>query len=484
MAADLRIRPPGTAWQMPHCIKVSQYPESGGVEPTKRLTEINNTGRAKCYPLIDSKVPSELNMMISKDIANTIVDPRAYSDPARIDAAFTAIRRDTPFAQAEPDNYDRFWVAAKHADLLDIERQAAVFANGAGPTNLGPSASHAMVKAMTGEPNLIRTLVSVDGEEHKALRALTFPALTPRSIRQYEDLVRGIAKEYVSEMLDRAPQVDFASEIAFHYPLRVIMSLLGVPKNDEGYLLKLTQQLFGGSDPEMSRAGKAVSGAEATNNVVQVMIDLENYFEEVTNRFRATPDFRAINSLIANAKIGGEYLNRRQLMGYYIIAATAGHDTTANTTASAMWALAERPELLAQLKSTPEAIAPFIEESIRWATPVKTFMRTAVADGMVNGKAVAKGDWLLLSYHSANRDEDVFDEPFEFRIDRNPNKQVAFGSGPHVCLGQHLARFEMRLLWEELLPRLGKVELAGQPTTLESCFVVGPKSVPLRFTVQ
>lgn len=426
----------------------------------------------------------ELDVMIAKEIANTIVDPKAYADPARIDAAFAAIRRDTPFAQAEPDAYDRFWVASKHADLLDIERQAAIFANGAGPTNLGPRESHAMVKAMIGEPNMIRTLVSVDGEEHKALRALTFPALTPRAIRQYEDLVRGIARDYVSEMLDRAPLVDFASEIAFHYPLRVIMTLLGVPRQDEDYLLRLTQQLFGGADPEMNRAGKAVSGAEATNDVAQVMTDLEAYFEEVTRRYRSAPDDHAINSLIANARIGGDYLNRRQLMGYYIIAATAGHDTTANTTASAMWALAERPDLFAQLKTSPEAMAPFIEESIRWATPVKTFMRTAVADGSVNGMPVAKGDWMLLSYHSANRDEDVFDKPFEFRIDRTPNKQVAFGSGPHVCLGQHLARFEMRLLWEELLPRLATVELAGQPTTLESCFVVGPKSVPLRFSVQ
>lgn len=422
--------------------------------------------------------------MIAKDLANTIVDPKAYADPSRIDAAFTAIRRDTPFAQAEPDDYDRFWVASKHADLLDIERQATIFSNGAGPTNLGPSASHAMVKAMTGEANMIRTLVSVDGDEHKALRALTFPAFTPRSIRQYEDMVRGIAREYVAEMLNRAPQIDFASEIAFHYPLRVIMTLLGVPRQDEDYLLTLTQQLFGGADPEMNRAGKTVDGAEATNNVVQVMIDLENYFEEVTRRYRAAPDDHAINSLVANARIDGAYLNRRQLMGYYIIAATAGHDTTANTTASAMWALAERPELFAKVKTDPDAMVPFIEETIRWATPVKTFMRTAVADGTVNGKAVAKGDWLLLSYHSANRDEDVFDNPFEFRIDRMPNKQVAFGSGPHVCLGQHLARFEMRLFWEALLPRIATVELAGQPTTLESCFVVGPKSVPLRFSVQ
>jgi cytochrome P450 len=171
-------------------------------------------------------------------------------------------------------------------------------------------------------------------------------------------------------------------------------------------------------------------------------------------------------------------------MGYYIITATAGHDTTAFTIAASMAQLAERPELLARLKSDPSAISAFVEESIRWATPVKNFMRTAERDTEINGTPVSKGDWIMLAYHSANRDETVFERPFEFDIDRRANvQQLSFGSGPHVCLGQHLARLEMRILWEELLPRLESVSLNGDVKITQSNFVCGPKSVPIHFVI-
>lgn len=422
-------------------------------------------------------------MLIPDEIANTIVDPRAYANPARIDEAFATLRRDLPFAQAQPDGFNKFWVASRHADILEIERQPHIFANGAGPTNLVARESHEFVLNLTGEQNLIRSLVTLDGDEHKSLRALLFPAMTPRAVRDYDELVRGIARQYVDDMIERGLECDFARETAFHYPLRVIMTLLGVPPEDEPVLLRLTQQMFGNADPDLNRAGAELTRAEITNSLIQVMADLEAYFDDVTCKYRAQPT-TDINSVIANAKVDGAYLNHRQLMGYFIIAATAGHDTTANTTASAMWALAERPDLFARLKTDPAAIANFVEESIRWATPVKTFMRTAIADGEIRGQTVRKGDWILLSYHSGNRDEDVFEDPFEFRIDRTPNRQIAFGSGPHVCLGQHLARLELKAFWECLLERVGSVELAGTPALMHSNFVVGPKSVPIRFTVQ
>ena len=168
-------------------------------------------------------------------------------------------------------------------------------------------------------------------------------------------------------------------------------------------------------------------------------------------------------------------------MGYYIIAATAGHDTTSSTTAGALWALAENPDQLARVKGDPSLMMSFIEESIRWVTPVKHFMRTATADTELAGKPIAKGDWLMLSYPSGNRDEAVFKDPFKFDVGRMPNKHVAFGYGAHVCLGQHLARMEMRILWEELFPRLQSVELDGTPKNMEAAFVCGPKSVPVRF---
>ncbi|WP_158230002.1 cytochrome P450, partial [Sphingobium fuliginis] len=363
-------------------------------------------------------------MAIPKHFANTIVDPRAYAERGVIDSVFSDLRSTAPFDVAEADGFEPFWVATKNADVLEIERRANEFQNGAGAATLADRASNEFVRAITGgESNLVRSLVQVDGEEHKSLRGITFPAFTPKAIKDLEGQIRAIAREFVDQMLEKAPSCDFARDVAFLYPLRVVMKVLGIPEEDEPFMLKLTQEIFGPSDPDMNRSQAEVSGEAMMQQLMQTMVDLEAYFGEVTRKFRAEPD-GCINSIIANAKIGDEYITHRQMMGYYIIAATAGHDTTANTTSAAMWALAQNPEVFAQLKSDPGAKTGFIEESIRWATPVKHFMRTAVVDAEVAGKKVRKGDWIMLSYHSANRDEEVFEDPFEFRIDRPLHKHV------------------------------------------------------------
>jgi cytochrome P450 len=283
-------------------------------------------------------------------------------------------------------------------------------------------------------------------------------------------------------MLSFDGECDVAQDVAFLYPLRVIMTVLGVPQEDEPFMLKLTQELFNNADPELNRRRAELTPEEQLKSLWETTMELENYFAAVTRRYRENPTSE-INSLIANARIGDDYLNHRQLMGYYIIAATAGHDTTSNTTAGAMWALAERPQLLRQMQDNPEAINAFVEESIRWEVPVKHFMRSAVSDCEIAGKQIKVGDWLMLSYQSGNRDESVWADPFEFRMDREQNPQIAFGYGVHVCLGQHLARMEMRILWEELFKRLKSVEMNGAGERTISNFVCGPKHVPIRFAV-
>lgn len=418
---------------------------------------------------------------IDPALAATIVNPLAYAAGDAVDAAFRAIRADAPFGVAEPEGYDPFWVVSRHADILAVEKQGEIFRNGDRSTFLSPRESEVMVKMITGgEPNLIRSLVSVDGQEHKDLRGIIFPAVTPRALKGIEEEIRAIARHFVAQMLAHDGRCDFAADVAFLYPLRVIMSVLGVPPEDEPFMLRLSQELFSSADPELNRDGREVSPAEALMSLKATADELEAYFGEVTRRYRAEPTGH-LNSLIANARINGDYLNQRQLMGYYIIAATAGHDTTSNTTAGAMWAMAEDKSVFRGLAEDMARIPAFVEESIRWVVPVKHFMRTAAADVEVAGQQVKAGDWLMLAYQSANRDEAVFEEPFRFRLDREPNRQVAFGYGPHVCLGQHLARMEMRVLWEELLPHLAKVDLDGPPERTISNFVCGPKHVPIRF---
>jgi cytochrome P450 len=246
-------------------------------------------------------------------------------------------------------------------------------------------------------------------------------------------------------------------------------------------MLKLTQELFGAADPELGREQaprpEPEPGKEFDFGVIK---DFMDYFHALSERKRKNPT-DDLGSLIANAQIDGQPISDFEAMSYYIIVAAAGHDTTSSSTGGAMWALAERPREVAKLRADLSLIPGLVEESIRWTTPVKTFMRTATEDTEFAGRAIKKFDWLMLCYASGNRDESVFDDPFEFRVDRQPNKQLSFGYGAHVCLGQHLARMEMRILWEEMLPRLKSVSLDGEPAMSDAVFVNGPKRLPIKF---
>jgi cytochrome P450 len=281
-------------------------------------------------------------------------------------------------------------------------------------------------------------------------------------------------------MAAKGGECDFVNEVALHYPLHVIMTILGVPESDEARMLKLTQELFGATDPELGRNAASDKPLEDRPLDFGVITDFFEYFRKLSEDRRANPT-DDLASIIANSKIDGQPISDLEAMSYYIIVATAGHDTTSSSTGGAMWALAENPGEFRKLKADLSLIPGLVDESIRWTTPVKTFMRTATADTEVRGRAVKQGDWLMLCYASGNRDEEVFEAPDTFRIDRKPNKHLAFGYGAHVCLGQHLAKMEMRILWEEMIPRLKSVELAGEPAMSQAFFVNGPKRLPLRF---
>ena len=421
---------------------------------------------------------------ISQDIANTIVDPRAYGDGTRIDEAFSRLRREAPLAVAQPEGFDPFWVVTRHADILAVERQNELFHNGDRQTTLTNIEGDRSVREMTGgSPHLVRSLVQMDNPDHFEYRRLTQGWFLPQNLKKLEERIREIARGFVDHMASLGGKCDFARDVAFLYPLHVIMEVIGVPESDEPRMLKLTQELFGNADPDLNRTGAEITSAkEGVDTIQSVVLDFMQYFNAITEDRRANPR-NDLASVIANGRIKGEPLGHFEAMSYYIIAASAGHDTTSSTTAGAFWELARNPEALAKLKADPSLIPTFIEETIRWVTPVKHFMRSATADTELAGQKIAKGDWLMLCYPSGNRDEAAFPEPFTFDVDRTPNKHVAFGYGAHVCLGQHLARMEMRILWEELLPRLEWVELDGEPKRMAANFVCGPKSVPVRYAM-
>ena len=418
---------------------------------------------------------------IPADIAATLVDPVAYADD-RIHDSYRWLRANNPLGIARPEKFDPFWVVTKHAHIQAISRQNELFHNADRPTTLTTQALEERVRKITGGPNLVRSLVQMDAPDHPKYRALTQGWFMPANLGKFEARVREIARATVQRMLARGGACDFVEDVALGYPLHVIMEILGVPEADEPRMLKLTQELFGPQDPDTARVRDALSAEQVSAMLQAIIADFSAYFRKITEDRRQHPR-DDLATVIANAKISGDYMPEHDQTSYYMIVATAGHDTTSSSTAGAIWALARDPAEFAKVKANPELIPGLVDESIRWMTPVKHFMRSATADTELGGRKIAKGDWLMLCYASGNRDEEVFEDPDRFRSDRKPNRHVAFGYGAHLCLGQYLAKLEMRILFEELLPRLKSLSLDGEVKMTQAYFVSGPKKLPIRFEV-
>jgi hypothetical protein len=419
------------------------------------------------------------DLKLPQNIAETLVSAPAYADE-RIFNAYRWLRANNPLGVAEPDGFDPFWVVTKHADILEISRNNALFPSAVRATTLTNKAADARAHAITGTPHLVRTLVQMDEPDHMKYRLLTQAWFAPANVKKREAEIRAIAREAAAAFIQLPGQCDFVKDMALHYPLRVVMNILGVPEEDYPRMLRLTQELFGAQDPDTQRFQEALTVEQYVQLMWGVLQDFTQYFEAISADRRANPR-DDLATLIANAQIDGSPIGQFEATGYYTIVATAGHDTTSSSTAAAMWALATAPGLLDRMRADLSLVPALVEEAIRWATPVKTFMRSAAEDTELRGRKLAKGDWLMLCYASGNRDEEVFPNPDSFDIDRMPNRQLAFGTGAHVCLGQHLARLETRILFEELLPRLRSVRLVGAPRYVESTFVNGLKSLPIAF---
>jgi len=380
------------------------------------------------------------DLRIPDEYAQTLVDPVAYAD-GRVFQTYDWLRANQPLGRADVAGVDPFWVVTRHADILEISRQNDLFLNGdKSPTMVSQEADARIREMMGGSPHLLRTLIHMDAPDHPKYRALTQAWFMPQNLRSLEGRIREIARASVDKMAATGGRCDFVREVALHFPLHVVMEILGVPEADEPRMLTLTQELFGAADPELGRASS--EGAQTSRVAavepgrpldMGVITDFFNYFNALSADRRATPR-QDLASVIANAQIDGRPISELEAMSYYIIVATA-----------------------------------------------KTFMRTVAADTEIGGRAMSKGDWLMLCYASGNRDESVFPDPHEFRVDRSPNKHLAFGYGAHLCLGQHLAKMEMRILWEELIPRLKSLELDGTPARSQAVFVNGPKTLPVRF---
>jgi cytochrome P450 len=415
--------------------------------------------------------------------AAALVDPAAYGEWKGLLETFAMLRRDAPVSKVEVAGYRPFWAITRHADIMKISKDNATFQNSPNSVVVAPIMAEMFVAHLTGgSPHLVKSLVQMDAPEHPKYRRLTQEWFMPANLKTIEAGIRQIAKASVDTMIASGGTCDFAKDVAAHYPLHVVMQLLGVPDADEPIMLRLTQELFGSQDPDLNRAKLAdVDPQQLTEMMATAVTDFEGYFGAIARDRRQNPR-DDLATIIAAGMIDGEPIPVREAAGYYIIVATAGHDTTSASTCGAMWALAQDPAQFAAVKADRTLLPGLIEEAIRWTTPVQHFMRTVMADTQVGGVSLKKDDLLMLCYISGNYDESVFDNPNRFDATRHPNRHVSFGSGAHQCLGLHLARLEMKIFFDELLDRIDSVELAGEPKRSQSTFVGGPKTLPLKFT--
>lgn len=404
-------------------------------------------------------------------MSSIFCDPAAYADPARWHDEAARLRRDDPVHLVNEPGFRPFYAVTRHADVTEVERQHDKFHN----TLDSVLQQQVIIDARNAKGAALRTLIHMDGDDHKNYRGVTAEWFKPASLRRLEGRIAEMAAQTVDHMLSLGGSCDAARDVAMNYPLQVIMSILGVPDSDLPRMLTLTQELFGSEDPETRRG-------TTPEEQMEVIIDFAMYFNALTASRREQPT-EDVASVIANATINGVQLGDLETMSYYVIIASAGHDTTSSSISGGIEQFARHPEQWAALRSDPSLVNGAVDEIIRWEAPVKHFMRTAQEDYTLASTPIAAGDSLLMSYWSANRDETFFDDPFTFDIRRrNADKHLAFGTGLHFCLGAQMARIEMRAFFAELARRVETLSLNGEPERTKATFVSGLKRLPIAYT--
>jgi cytochrome P450 len=386
------------------------------------------------------------------------------------------IRRTEPVLRVDAPGFAPFWVLTRHADVFAVSRDHDHWLN-TPRSVLGPESDWQEL-VDSGLP-LPSTLVHLDGKAHRDHRAVTNDWFKPAAVRHRQPRIDELADLFVQKLRDLGGRCDFARDIAQPYTLRVIMDIYGVPEEDEPLMMELTQGIFGAADPEF--LGDAADPGERMMGSVMRFIQ---YFNELTADRRAHPA-DDLASVIANGRIDGCPMGDVERLWYYIIVATAGHDTTSYALAGGMEQLARDPDQLFGLAGDDDAVVNAADEMIRWTSPVRHFMRHATEPRSVGGVDIPEGGRVLLCYPSANRDETVFADPMTFDVRRpDADKLLSFGVGAHFCLGAQFARRELRTMLHRLSHELTHVELDGEPEWSQSHFVSGVKHLPLVYAMR
>ncbi|MFN0027002.1 MAG: cytochrome P450 [Acidimicrobiales bacterium] len=363
-----------------------------------------------------------------------------------------------------------YWAVTRYADILAVSKQPELFSSAQGIT---------MLEAPPSFNEFFGSMIAMDDPRHARLRKLVSSGFTPRMLRRVEDSVARIAAEIVDAVAERG-EIDFVVDVAAALPLRVICEMMGIPASQFQFVFERTNVILGAGDPEYVDGIENILGA-----VLQAGADLAKLMEELANsKLAATAAGEDLTSLLVRAEVDGERLTHAELASFFILLVVAGNETTRNAISWGLHFLTENPDQRRIWQNDFERLAPAaVDEIVRMASPVTYMRRTATRDCELRGQRIAEGDRLALLYWSANRDEDVFVDGLRFDVNRHPNEHVGFGGpGPHFCLGAHLARREITVMFRELFRRLPDIDAAGPPDPLLSAFIHGVKHLPARFT--
>ena len=404
------------------------------------------------------------------DLAN----PDTFAE--EIPHAFFARKRreDAVFWHPEAPPRSGFWAVTKFDDVATVSADWRTYSSELGHVGLEELADD--------ELEVRQSMLETDPPKHTRLRRIVSPLFTPRAVAQYEGYARELARETLDAALEEE-EFDFIEAIAMPFPINVLLRILGCPREDAPKLVELSDRMIANTDPDLS----TLVGDKEDTSAYRLLPfrspagpELFEYAHALAAKRRAEPGDDLISKLV-HAEVDGDRLTERELDNFFTLLVIAGNETTRQTLAHAMLALMEHRDQWQLLRDDPSLLPIAVEEFIRWASPVFHFRRTATRDAELGGAAIRRGDKVVLWYVSADFDEDAFPDPYRFDVTRHPNDHAAFGpGGPHFCLGAWLARLEVRVMLEELLPRIADMELTGPVRRIRSNFANGFKQMPVR----
>lgn len=412
---------------------------------------------------------------MTAEAAPDIADPQTFADAVpyahfdRLRAAGEVVWVDEPLLvrhSSQGRTADRgsgYWAVLSHRAVVEASRTPAIFSSAAKGAFLPDPRTPADLRAAR------QLLINMDDPRHGRVRRLVGSSLTPRAVARLQDSILGYAADLAADFRRRG-RVDGVRDVAVELPLLVLADLLGVPAADRELMFGWSNVLVGFDDPEYG--GGDIEAYRA------VFAEAARYVFGLARQRREEPT-ADLTSILANAEIDGERLSDAELVNFWLLLVVGGNETTRHLLAGSLLAFAEHPGRAAELAADPDLVEPAIEELLRWVSPTMQFRRTATADTELAGQEIAAGDKVVLYYIAANRDPEVFDDPHTLRFDRPSNPHLAFGIGPHFCLGANLARLELRALLTALASDLPSLRLAGAPVRLASNFVNGLKGLPL-----